>query len=86
MSGKELLGYSAKELAKLTDAQLRIIFAPYLVAIKPEKKVEEKIGSSSSGSSSGVRKHQYRGPSELDKTKALFNKMAEKMGMTKLEE
>lgn len=78
MSGKELLKLSSAELAELSEADLKKIFAPYLVMLKPEEKREESgTRSLSPGATGGAKK--FRGPSELEKTMALMQKIEERM-------
>lgn len=70
MGIKELLKLDASGLEKLTDAQLKEYFAPYLKAIVPEQKKEQ--------TPSGPRP---KGKNEAQRTLEMAKKMAERLGI-----
>ena len=74
MSIKELLKLPHEDLAKLSEAEIKAHFAPYLKMIRPIKD-EEKVGQ-------GTKKRRV-GDDELTKTMNLATKLAARFGIKK---
>jgi hypothetical protein len=73
MSIKELLKLPHEDLAKLSEAEIKQHFAPYLKMIRPIKE-EEKSGP-------GVVRKRRTSDDELTKTMNLAAKLAAKFGI-----
>lgn len=74
MSIKELLKLPVEDLAKLSDAQKKEYFAPYLKMIRPITEQEKNGGQ-------GVRRVRHAVADEQAKTLDMVNKLAKKFGI-----